>query len=121
MKGMGGSAKDCLAAEVRPITPPEIRKYRRSTNLEPGKRFVHYGVADDLEGMNLDSKVFGSFIERGSNTAADLISRDRPTELERINQLKSERIYKSSKREILGQTVDRGNTLPARFSDGTYS
>jgi Ni/Co efflux regulator RcnB len=114
--GQGGTASDCLAGEVRPSTPPELRKFRRSTQLEPGRRFVHYGIADDLDTMNLNSKVFGAFSDRGSNTAADLINHTRPSEMERINQLKAERIYKSTKREQLGKTVDRGNALPSKFA-----
>jgi hypothetical protein len=116
-RGQGGTARDCLAGEERPSTPPSLRKYRRSTQLEPGRRFVHYGLADDLQTMDLPSKVFGGFTERGTNTAADLINHQRPTELERINQLKAERIYKSTTREQLGRTVDRGNKLPNKFTE----
>ena len=116
--GMGGTTKECLAAEERPSTPPELRKYRRTTQLEPGRRFVHYGIADDLKTMDLDSKVYGAYSERGSNTAADLINHSRPSELERINVQKAERVYKSTLREKLGQTIDRGNKIPSKFVEG---
>lgn len=36
-------ARECLTFEERPDTPPHLRKFRRSTNLEPGKRFIHPG------------------------------------------------------------------------------
>lgn len=107
-----------MAFESRPGTPPEIRKYRRSTNLEPGKRFVHYGAADDLEGMRFEEKSFGISSDKGSCTAADLLNHSKNSELQRINMVKSEKVYKSSTREILGKTVDRGNVLPSKFSEG---
>ena len=47
--GLGGTSKECLTFTARPGTPEEIRKFRRSANLEPGKRFVHPGVADDFQ------------------------------------------------------------------------
>jgi excinuclease UvrABC nuclease subunit len=48
------TVKSCMVFEERASTPPEIRKYRRSTNLEPGNRFKHHGVVDDYEAMDLD-------------------------------------------------------------------
>ena len=51
--GVGGSTIECMTFQQRPGTPPEIAKYRRSNNLQPGKRFVHPGIHDDLQTMNL--------------------------------------------------------------------
>ena len=118
MRGIGGSTKDCLKIEARPSTPEEIRKYRRSTNLEPGKRFVHHGLSDDLRTMKLEDKVYGAMSDRGKNNAADLINHHQPTELQRINMRKSEQVYKSSTREMLGKTVDRHIILPSKFTEG---
>ena len=41
------SAKECLTWQERPITPPEIKKYRQSVIHEPSKTVRHFGVADD--------------------------------------------------------------------------
>lgn len=116
VKGAGVTARDCLSLEARPTTPPEIRKYRRSTNLEPGKRFTHHGIADDLNALNLSEKKFGMNTQVGAISAADLISHSKPSELDRINQLKAERTYKAAKREKLGKTVERDTVLPAKFT-----
>lgn len=119
-RGVGGSTQDCLTFEERPRTPPEISKYRRSTNLEPGKRFVHHGMADDLDTLQLEQKNFGISSERGRNTAAELINLPKPSEVQRINIIKSEKIYKSATKEALGRTVDRQMVLPSKFAEGEH-
>ena len=118
LKGVGGNVSECLDFAQRPLTPPEIRKYRRSTSLAPGQRYIHYGTVGDVEKMNLGERTFGAFSERGNNTAADLINHERPSELERMNNLKAERIYRQAAKEPLGRTVDRHIPLPAKFIEG---
>lgn len=118
LRSKGGTAKDCFTTDERPSTPPEIRKFRRSTNLEPGRRFVHHGLADDFQEMALDKNVYGVMSDRGKNTAADLLSHNQPNELQRINMVKAEQVYKTATREQLGKTVDRKVILPSKFTQG---
>lgn len=113
------TAKSCMVFEERASTPPEIRKYRRSTNLEPGRRFKHHGVVDDYDSMNLDEKVYGITENNRSRIgASDLINHPKPTELERINTIKAEKVYKQQNREPLGRIPDRGYVLPDKYTVG---
>ena len=113
------TAKSCMVFEERASTPPEIRKYRRSTNLEPGMRFKHHGVVDDYQSMNLDEKIYGMTESNRSRIgASDLINHPKPTELERINTIKAEKVYKQQNREPLGHIPDRGYKLPEKFTVG---
>lgn len=105
--------------EERPSTPPEIRKYRRSTILEPGMRFKHHGVVDDYQSMNLDEKIYGITENNRSRIgASDLINHRKPTELERINTIKAEKVYKLQNKEPLGRMPDRGYKLPDKYTVG---
>lgn len=110
--------RDCLVFDNRPSTPPEIRKYRRSTNLEPGKRFQHHGLRDDYEKMNLNDKIYGK-TDRGSHIGVgDTISYARPSELQRLNDIKAEKIYKNTNKEPLGHSPNKGTILPSKFTQG---
>lgn len=100
----GGSVKESLTFEERPATPPEIRKYRRSANLAPGARFKHFGIADDIAGMNLDSKTFGDKSEAARTTAHDLLTHHKLSDLEKLNLVKAEKVYRGAAREQLGKS-----------------
>lgn len=117
MTSMRETTKGCLTFEARPSTPPEIRKYRRSTNLEPGKRFQHHGVADDINKLQLEEKIFGITDSIDRVTASDLINHSRPTELERLNMIKAERSYRNVNREPLGKSPDKKTILPSKFTE----
>ena len=112
------TAKDCMFFTEKPATPPEVKKYRRSSALEPGQRFQHYGISDDLKTMNLDKNIYGVTSERTQATAAELLTYKKLTELEKINLVKSEKVYKGAAREPLGKTVDRNIKLPDKFANG---
>lgn len=119
----GSNAKSCLTADLqpqsnRPSTPPEQQKYRRSTYLEPGKRFQHYGIADDIKQLGLERKVFGVQSDRGNGTAADVINTGTQSTAERLNQIKAELIYKSTTQEPLGSRMDRKVKMPSKFTEG---
>lgn len=113
------TAKDCLANVERSRTPPKISKYRN--NVQPGRKYIHYGLSDDISSLNLDKKVFGVTSECARHTVADLIQNKQPTQLQQIENQKAENVYKSTKREMLGCTVDRGLHLPIKFSKGNIS
>jgi EF-hand domain-containing family member B len=115
------TAKGCMMYQERASTPPEIRKFRRSTNLEPGRRFKHHGLVDDYDSMNLDEKIYGQTESNRTRIgASDLISHDKPTELERINMIKAEKVYKQQNREPLGKIPDRGYKLPDKYTIGKH-
>lgn len=119
LHGGPGSVTDCLVFPTdRPGTPPEQRKYRRSTALQPGMRYQHYGVVDDLAKMNLGERVYGGSTDKGVETAGELVNHKLPTELERINTEKAEAVYRMRAREPLGRTVDRHVALPSKFTLG---
>lgn len=118
--GVGGSAKGCMTFGARPGTPPEISKYRKSSQLQPGQRFQHPGIKDDLATMGLDAKIYGQTSEKGNGNAAELINHKKLSELQRMNLAKSESIYRGAAREPLGKTVDRQVTLPDKFTTGEY-
>lgn len=116
---MSSSAvRDCLAFDERPATPPHVRKYRRSTYLEPGQRFQHYGIVEDLTKLDLGNKVYGVTSDSGNGTASELLSHKKLTELEKINQIKAEKVYKGVAREPLGHSMNRGTVLPSKFTEG---
>jgi hypothetical protein len=120
VKRTGGGTRDCLTFEVRPSTPPEISKYRKSNNLEPGKRFQHPGVADDYKTMGLDDRIYGQTDKHsGKATAAQLINLPKASELTRVNNVKAEKMYKTANREPLGHGPDRNIILPDKFTIGT--
>ena len=86
-------SRDCLTFEERPETPPHVRKFRRTRNLEAGKRFIHPGVADDLKRLELDEKVFGVKSDPDRYTAANLINGNTLSVVDRLNMSKAERNY----------------------------
>jgi hypothetical protein len=90
--------KACLTFDERPRTPEDQRKYRRSSQHEPGKRFEHYGLADDYKTMQLSDKIYGKMLDGDATTAHSLINHKKPSELERINKMKAERNYVVNKR-----------------------
>jgi hypothetical protein len=83
------TAKSCLNQGERAVTPPEIRKFRRSTYLEPGQRFQHYGLADDYAKLNLSEKIYGvTETTKDKIGAAELINLPKTNELQKINLIK---------------------------------
>lgn len=82
------------------------------------QRFQHPGVAEDYTQMKLDEKIFGYVDKSVKTTASDLLSHPKPTELERINRVRVESIYKSVKREPLGRSPERSVVLPSKFTLG---
>jgi hypothetical protein len=112
--------RQCLTFEDRSTTPPHVRKFRRSTYLEPGRRHQHHGVVDDFSHMELDKKIFGMAENLTRDSAADLIHQPKMTELQRMNMQKAERTYKHTIREPLGRSPERGVKFPPEFSESKF-
>lgn len=114
------TAKVCFEPELqgpRPITPPEIKKYRKSTIHEPGVVNLHYGLADDpipgaAEGMAYGSKVIGS------EKVAQVIATYPQNEMMLWKRERQEEIYASAAREPLGRSMLRGHELPVGLATG---
>jgi len=112
------TAKDCLTFTQRPGTPEEIKTFRRSANLEPGKRFLHHGYAKDSESLDLVNKTFGERSAADRITASDLIQHQKLTDLEKMNFVKAEKVYKGAAREPLGRSYSHNYNIPTKFSEG---
>eukprot|EP00899_Mesostigma_viride_P021848 jgi/Mesvir1/29665/Mv21506-RA.1 len=105
------SAADCLSPKAdgaRPTTPEEIRRFRKSQQMEPGKTVRHYGQANDP--VPADAR-FGIKTVAGVS-AKESIHTYPDSPLQQWHQENAERIYASSKREPLGKGYVRGYNLP---------
>lgn len=103
------STKACLTFDDRPSTPPEIRKFRRSAAMEPGKSHHRF---DDKITLKLNEKVFGIHSETSASNAAALINLPKSTLVQDIKTGKAEQIYQSNKKEPLGKPYTRHYELP---------
>jgi hypothetical protein len=112
------STKECLIFEEIPSSPANVRKFRRSAYLEPGKRYQHPGLTDDYPKLHLEDKIFGITDKSSRDGAADLLHQPKMTELQRISNLKAEKVYKHTLREPLGRIPDRKFQLPSKFTEG---
>ena len=64
---MEESVRYCMTFEERPPTPDDIKKYRRSANLAPGKRYVHPKLnAEDKTVLQspVSAKLLAALLER---------------------------------------------------------
>jgi hypothetical protein len=116
---MNETAKYCMTFEERPPTPEDVKKYRRSANLAPGKRYVHPKLTNDdikkFEGMT-----FGMTSKASDCTTADLLAQNANNSIVgRLNAIKAESVYQSVRREPLGETFSRHYNLPEKYQSGT--
>lgn len=116
-----GSAAECMIFEERPSTPEDVRKFRRSANLEPGKRFQNPKTVEDLKTLQLESKTFGVSSKTSETSAAALFKQTPPNGLVgKLNFMKAENIYFTTRREPLGKVYSRHHQLPQKFVDGKW-
>lgn len=114
-----GCTADCMIFDERPPTPEEIRKYRRSANLEPGKRFQNPKTVMDLETLQLENKTFGVSSRTSETNAAALLKQNPPNgTVGKLNFMKAENIYFTTRREPLGKVYSRHHQLPQKYADG---
>jgi hypothetical protein len=112
------SIKDCLILSEKPSTPLKIRKFRRHNDA--GERFLHYGTIDDYARLSLGQKTFGEVSDRGSDSAQNLIRPKIKSNYAIVEEIKAEKVYKSTKREVLGHSYSRGTILPDKFTKGEH-
>jgi hypothetical protein len=116
---MRESTADCLVVADhpdRPQTPPEIKKYRMSARMEPGKTIIHPGKADDPRPPDIR---FGK-VERDEIQAQELMRPGPKSALEVMEQEEKEKIYRSKRLEPLGKTISRDYTLPETTKDPSF-
>ena len=114
-----GSAKECMVFPDRCPESPKLEKFRKSRSTAPGVRFQHHGTVDDYAALNLDELTFGEQnSDQRYNTAANLIHGAKLGEVEKINIIKSEAIYRLASREPLGRSLERGTIMPSKFQCG---
>ena len=100
-----------VETEPRPTTPDEIKKFRRSTLHEPGRRVVHPGTADDA----IPTMTFGVKSVLGE-PAADVMATYPRSELDQWRLERTEDVYASTRREPLGKSFVRGHQIPDKFN-----
>lgn len=114
-----GSTSDCMIFNERPTTPEHIKKYRKSHNLEPGKRFQNPKNTLDNEILKLDGRTFGITSRQSDTNAAELLKQTPPNGVVgKLNFIKAENIYYTTKREPLGQVYTRHHQLPSKYTEG---
>lgn len=108
-----------MAHETRPVTPDEVRRFRKSYFAEPGSRIAHPGLINDLKQIDPLTK-FG-VVTTGSHHVPDVLPNAPATEYQRIALAKSEANYASHKREPLGKSYMRGHVLPAHMQKPEFA
>jgi hypothetical protein len=116
------NAVACMTYQERPRTPEEIRKFRRSANLEPGKRFQHPSTKADMDALRLEARTFGVTSKSSETTTSALLNQNVGVgTVGKLDFVKSEKIYHTTNREPLGATYKRGNPLPEKYEKGTMA
>lgn len=113
------NSASCMSFETRPVTPEEVRRYRKSYFAEPGSRIAHPGLINDLKQIDPLTK-FG-IVTTGSHHVQDVLANAPATEYQRIALAKSEANYASHKREPLGKSYTRGHVLPANMQKPEFA
>ena len=110
-------AAACIQPDYeRPVTPPELRRFRKTSNIEPGKHNIHWGMANDpvfSPNKNVQNK------DQNDNVAAALASSGTSVLKSYMNE-KKESIYASNKREPLGKAPKAKDPLPEFVKDKEF-
>ena len=110
------TAKQCFTFPNPPLTPHNVKKYRKSMTEEPGKRIVHYGIIDDQMkvGAERAQRRYGTNTADTGEKVGDVFPHGPQTDMSRYLNDRKEAIYKTRKNEVLGKTLDRGVKLPSK-------
>lgn len=116
-----GSTLECMIFNERPLTPENIKKYRKSSNLEPGKRFQNPKTVIDNDILKLENRTFGVTSKTSEASTAELLKQTPNNGIVgKLNFIKSENIYYTNKREPLGQVYSRHHQLPQKYEEGMF-
>lgn len=99
-------------------TPPHIRKYRKTHNMEPGQIIVHPGLQEGKPSHD-PSYAFGAKKDCRQEAAGEVIKAQNLAGLaDKFNDAKEGK-YASSVREPLGKQYQRGYNWPKQIDDAT--
>tara|TARA_B110000208_G_scaffold184000_1_gene237347 strand:+ start:119 stop:1414 length:1296 start_codon:yes stop_codon:yes gene_type:complete len=118
----GMSARNAMTFHIRPTTPPEVQKYRR-TRIKAGERVVHYGSAEDVARAEAarallppEDQAFGRAVptQGGGDDVhvADVMKAGPTTQFEATKASLDEATYHRNRLEPLGKSYVRGHVLP---------
>eukprot|EP00591_Stephanopyxis_turris_P006111 CAMPEP_0195522504 /NCGR_PEP_ID=MMETSP0794_2-20130614/20739_1 /TAXON_ID=515487 /ORGANISM="Stephanopyxis turris, Strain CCMP 815" /LENGTH=447 /DNA_ID=CAMNT_0040652275 /DNA_START=52 /DNA_END=1395 /DNA_ORIENTATION=+ len=117
------STADCMAADDRPATPPELRKFRKSAFL-PGERVIHRGQVDDLhrqmaerDQLPASQQAFGSAAKESSHVQ-DVFAHGPQTEVAEIKSQFAETKFRHTNVPI-GKPRPSTQTLPAHLKNNS--
>ena len=115
-KGAAESAAICIkpytteSASQRQFTPEHIKKYRKSTNGEPGVRVVHPGMREDVENMDRN-RAFGKIVTASDPVSTVIKANNLNGLADKFNDIKESK-YASQLREPLGKPYTRAYNMP---------
>lgn len=118
-KATTDSSARCLDFPDRPTTPHEVRKYRKSFFDEPGQRVIHYGLIDDVKGMDY-SRACGKTTTH-SDHVPDVLAHGPQTTMQEYLNDRKESIYRSVRTEPLGKSFQRGTELKNGCDDINFA
>lgn len=103
----------------RSSTPEHIRKYRKSTNGEPGVRVVHPGMRDDVE--NIDrNRAFGKIVSASDPVSTVIKANNLNGLADKFNDIKESK-YASQLREPLGKSYSRAYNMPEETASNGFA
>ncbi|XP_029307763.1 LOW QUALITY PROTEIN: EF-hand domain-containing family member B [Cottoperca gobio] len=112
----GDRTKSCLQEATRPPTPPVVRKFRNSTQPEPGAIRVHRGKASDPD---VATTLVHGISTKSSLTGRDLLNPPQKTLFQQKLQELNEAVYTSSKKAQVGRSHHQHVGLPTCNTDQT--
>lgn len=116
------SAAQCIAPELyqpmeRPITPPDLKKFRKSFRDQPGQKFIHAGLV--VVDGDLSSKRFGCVTHKDIQ-AKQVMDGVVTTPLQEFMLEQKESHYQSRQTEPLGRTRASTISFPERYKSDEF-
>ncbi|XP_041650213.1 EF-hand domain-containing family member B [Cheilinus undulatus] len=113
---VGDRASVCLQEMPRPPTPPVVRKFRNSTQPEPGVIRVHRGKATDPD---VASTLIHGIKTKSTHNDRSLLNPPLKTLFQQKLEEFSEAGYTSNKKAPLGQSHAQQDGLPSWYNNNT--
>ncbi|POI32545.1 hypothetical protein CIB84_003703 [Bambusicola thoracicus] len=106
----GDTAAHCLTEPLpRPVTPAIVKKFRNTTNPDPGAKRILYGKADDPD---VAAHLTHGITSGSSVAIASLVNPLPKTNFQQKIQDRKEAIYFSNREAPLGRSHDQSSMLP---------
>ena len=109
--------QDMYGNEVRGNigTPPNIRKYRKTNNMEPGQIMVHPGLQEGQPNIDRNRHAFGRKTQATDPVDVVIKAQNLNGLADKFNDAKEGK-YASAVREPLGQSYQRGYNWPKQVA-----